>query len=125
MNKHGVSGLFQHKPGATCVVCDRLRSREFTANDPEVRDIAAIFALKGWEWGVRNGEAVEKYVPKAGDIARTLNRLYDSCTSLPGYPLNAGSSHSGRLFVSYIDEGYGHEVTFGIDWSRLPGAFGA
>ena len=106
---------------------------EFKASDPEVRDIAAVFALKGWTWAVRDGRPVELFVPKASDIATTLNRLYEGAVSLDSCfcdpsndgPCdherpNAGSSKSGRLYVEWIDQGYGHELSFGIEWTRLP-----
>lgn len=93
---------------------------EFKAADPEVRDIAAVFALKGWTWAVQDGKTVEPYVPKASDIARTLNGLYDTSTMGVGLPKNGGTSRTGRLWLSWIDEGYGHEVEFGIEWTRGP-----
>ena len=105
---------------------------EFKASDPEVREIAAVFALKGWTWAVKDGFAVEPYVPRAKDVAATLDRLYESAVALAkcfcdpsndgecDHPTNAGGSKSGRLFVDWIDQGYGHELSFGIEWTRLP-----
>jgi hypothetical protein len=105
---------------------------EFKASDPEVREIAAVFALKGWMWTVRDGLSVEPFVPRAKDVAVTLNRLYESAATLAKcfcdpstdgeceHHTNAGSSKSGRLYVEWIDQGYGHELSFGIEWTRLP-----
>jgi hypothetical protein len=90
---------------------------EFKASDPEVRDIAAVFALKGWTWTNKNGTSVDPFVPKASDIARALDRLYGSAKALSEG--NGGNAHAGRLYVQYVTEGYGDEVQFGIEWTRL------
>lgn len=91
---------------------------EFKASDKEVRDIAAIFALKHWTWAQKGGRTVPDFVPKAGDIAGTLNMLYQSARA--SAESNSGVSRTGRLFVSWIDEGYGPDISFGIEWNRLP-----
>jgi hypothetical protein len=87
-------------------------SREFKASDPAVRDIAAVFALKGWTWTTGGGE----HVPKAGEVADWLNRLYESAVSLGEQ--DHGQSSFERLFVDWVDAGYGHEIRFGIEWTR-------
>ena len=99
---------------------------EFKASDPAVRDLAAIFALKGWKWATRNGNRVDPFVPKASELAANLERLYESARmgggafgNDEGRP-NAGHAESGRLFVSWIDQGYGDEISFGITYSHPP-----
>jgi hypothetical protein len=91
---------------------------EFKATNRDVRAIAAVFELRGWTWTNKDGESVDPFVPKARDIARTLNLLYETATAPSGG--NGGNCRGGRLFVQYIDEGYGKEVSFGIEWTRLP-----
>jgi hypothetical protein len=78
----------------------------FKPSDPGVRDIAAIFALKGWTWG---GPGLSReHTPKAKEIAEKLNRLHASAQRL------GGNSHSGRLFVQISADD--PEVTYGIEW---------
>lgn len=92
---------------------------EFKASDPEVCDIAAVFALRGWEWTVRDGKGCDPYVPQRRDIARTLNNLYKAAKAAPA-SRNSGHCRSGRLWVEWIDQGYGDEISFGISYERRP-----
>lgn len=85
----------------------------FHARDAGVRAIAAVFALSGWEWGGW-GERLA-YVPGAGDIADTLNRLYDNVRLLGEG--GEGSSSSGRLWVEIGRDSDGDSVGYGIAWS--------
>lgn len=103
---------------------------EFKASDPEVREIAAVFALKGWTWTQKDGQIVEAFIPRPRDVAATLDQLYEGAKTLANcycdpsndgecdHPKNSGASKSGRLYVEWIDEGYGHELSFGIEWTR-------
>ena len=92
---------------------------EFKSSDPEVRDIAAIFALRRWTWTVRRGQSVEPYVPKAGDIAATLNALYDTaksvCPTRKATRATVGVVGFGSNGATKVN---GDEIEFGISYSR-------
>lgn len=81
---------------------------EFKADDPEVRQIAAIFALNGWTWG---GLGKPEETPRAEAIAATLNDLLDTVLRVNG---GQGSSTSGRLFVESDPDfgGFGFGITY-------------
>ena len=94
---------------------------QFGESDPEILDIASVFLLKRWTWRQKDGRRVDPFIPTPRDIAQTLNLLYGYSTM--AHDSNSGSSRGGRLFVDWIDEGYGPAVNFGICYSRLPSQF--
>jgi len=117
--------------------CDEGLTVEFTATDVAVQQIARIFSDNEWKWGPfpASGQPTP-FVPDATAIAAQLNELYDhakteqrehvaSCERClagdsdycPGYP-DSGNCSSGRLWVEWMNEGYGDDLTFGVWWER-------
>ena len=111
---------------------------EFVADDPEVVIIADVFRRMGWKWATGG---VTPFVPSAEQIAETLDSLLDdsqmflrshveSCEYCANgdreycgdRPRSANAS-TGRLYLSWTDEGYGPELDFGISWTRPPAVF--
>lgn len=56
--------------------------------------VAPIYEFLEWEWEIKEGKRVERYIPEYGDITTTLWRLYH----LLGGEFDCISCSSGGLF---------------------------